>query len=179
MTDVSQVVQTSVTTTDNSPSQDYTHPDDQTTLLHVTPGFKPFTVMELPFFFPLSEWILSRNWTYQWSHSSGNRQDITTTAQQSPVTNTSGLEWVAQNLSHLKTPQVLSELFHQTVLFCTIGCTGKQNSKHVHNFFSRVMFWYFTSNVLALTHVISSLLWKGGGGGRWQYLWATIWDKTQ
>ena len=27
-----QVVETSVTTTDNSPSQDYTHPDDQTTL---------------------------------------------------------------------------------------------------------------------------------------------------
>ena len=39
-----QVVETSVTITDNSPSQDYTHPDDQTTLLHVTPGFKPFTV---------------------------------------------------------------------------------------------------------------------------------------
>ena len=39
-----QVVETSVTTTDNSPSQDYTHPDDQTTLLHVTPVFKPFTV---------------------------------------------------------------------------------------------------------------------------------------
>ena len=29
-----QVVETSVTTTDNSPSQDYTHSDDQTTLLH-------------------------------------------------------------------------------------------------------------------------------------------------
>ena len=28
-----QVVETSVTTTDNSPSQDYTHLDDQTTLL--------------------------------------------------------------------------------------------------------------------------------------------------
>ena len=28
-----QVVETSVTTTDNSPSQDYTHPDDQTTPL--------------------------------------------------------------------------------------------------------------------------------------------------
>ena len=26
-----QVVEMSVTTTDNSPSQDYTHPDDQTT----------------------------------------------------------------------------------------------------------------------------------------------------
>ena len=33
-----QVVETSVTTTDNSPSQDYTPPDDQITLLHVTPG---------------------------------------------------------------------------------------------------------------------------------------------
>ena len=29
------VVETAVTITDNSPSQDYTHPDDQTTLLHV------------------------------------------------------------------------------------------------------------------------------------------------
>ena len=28
-----QVVETPVTTTDNSPPQDYTHPDDQTTLL--------------------------------------------------------------------------------------------------------------------------------------------------
>ena len=28
-----QVVETSVTTTDNIPSQDYTHPDNQTTLL--------------------------------------------------------------------------------------------------------------------------------------------------
>ena len=30
-----QVVETSDTTTDNSPSQDYTHLDDRTTLLHV------------------------------------------------------------------------------------------------------------------------------------------------
>ena len=40
-----QVVKTSVTTTENSPSQDYTPLDDQTTLLHVTPGFKPFIVL--------------------------------------------------------------------------------------------------------------------------------------
>ena len=33
-----QVFETSVATTDSSPSQNYTHPDDQTTLLHVTPG---------------------------------------------------------------------------------------------------------------------------------------------
>ena len=31
-----QVFETSVTTTDNSPSQGYTYPVDQTTLLHVT-----------------------------------------------------------------------------------------------------------------------------------------------
>ncbi|PFX18122.1 LINE-1 retrotransposable element ORF2 protein [Stylophora pistillata] len=41
------VVETSVTTTDNSPSQDYTHPDEHTTLSHVTPGFKPFTAQEI------------------------------------------------------------------------------------------------------------------------------------
>ena len=39
-----QVIETSVITTDSSPSQDYTHLDDETTLLHVTLGFKPFTV---------------------------------------------------------------------------------------------------------------------------------------
>ena len=33
-----QVVETSVATTDNSLSQDYTHPDDQITLLH-NPSF--------------------------------------------------------------------------------------------------------------------------------------------
>ena len=40
-----QVVETSVTTTDNSPSQDYTHLNDSTILLHVTPWFKSFTVV--------------------------------------------------------------------------------------------------------------------------------------
>ena len=33
-----RVIETSVTTTDNSPSQDYTHLHDPTTLLNVTPG---------------------------------------------------------------------------------------------------------------------------------------------
>ena len=44
--DLPQVIETSITTTDNSPSQDYTHPNDQTTPLHVTSGLtlKPFTV---------------------------------------------------------------------------------------------------------------------------------------
>ena len=41
-----QVVEASVTTTDNSPSQDYTHQDDPTTLLHVTPRFKPCTIVQ-------------------------------------------------------------------------------------------------------------------------------------
>ena len=39
-----QVVETSVIVTDNSPFQDYPHPDDHTTQSTVTPGFKPFTV---------------------------------------------------------------------------------------------------------------------------------------
>ena len=41
-----QVVETSVTVTDNSPFQDYPHPDDHTTRSTVTPGFKPFTVLK-------------------------------------------------------------------------------------------------------------------------------------
>ena len=37
-----QVFELSVATSDNSTSQDYTQLDNKTTLLHVTPGFKPF-----------------------------------------------------------------------------------------------------------------------------------------
>ena len=37
-----QVVEKSVIITGNSTSQDYTHQNDQTILLHVTPGFKQF-----------------------------------------------------------------------------------------------------------------------------------------
>ena len=41
-----QVVETSVTVNNNSPIQDYVHPDDQTQLtFEMTPGFKPFTVI--------------------------------------------------------------------------------------------------------------------------------------
>jgi len=40
----SQVVETSVNVTTNSPSQDYTHPDDHNLQTYdMTPGFKPFT----------------------------------------------------------------------------------------------------------------------------------------
>ena len=45
MTSSQVIVETSVTTTDNCP-QDYTHPEDQTTLLHVTPERKPSTVLK-------------------------------------------------------------------------------------------------------------------------------------
>ena len=38
------VVETSVTVNNNSPIQDYIHPDDQTQpTFEMTPGFKPFT----------------------------------------------------------------------------------------------------------------------------------------
>ena len=40
-----QVVETSVTVNNNSPIQDYVHPDDQTQPFEMTPGFKPFTVI--------------------------------------------------------------------------------------------------------------------------------------
>lgn len=39
-----QVLEKLVPTTENSPSQSETHPDAQTTLSHVTPGFIQFTV---------------------------------------------------------------------------------------------------------------------------------------
>ena len=41
-----QVVETSVTVNNNSPIQDYIHPDDQTQpTFKMTPGFKPFTII--------------------------------------------------------------------------------------------------------------------------------------
>ena len=40
-----QVVETSVTVNNNSPIQDYIHPDDQTQpTFEMNPGFKPFTL---------------------------------------------------------------------------------------------------------------------------------------
>ena len=48
-----QVVETSVTVNNNSPFQDYVHPDDQTQpTFEMTPGFKPFTVSFLFLFMP-------------------------------------------------------------------------------------------------------------------------------
>ena len=41
------VVETSVTVNNNSPIQDYVHPDDHTKPIYeMTPGFKPFTLLE-------------------------------------------------------------------------------------------------------------------------------------
>ena len=41
-----EVVETSVTVNNNSPVQDYLHPDEHTqTTYEMTPGFKPFTVL--------------------------------------------------------------------------------------------------------------------------------------
>ena len=43
-----QVVETSVTVNNNSPIQDYVHPDDQSQpTFEMTPGFKPFTKYKL------------------------------------------------------------------------------------------------------------------------------------
>ena len=43
-----QVVETSVNVSSNSPSQDYTHPDDHNLPNYdMTPGFKPFTHLQL------------------------------------------------------------------------------------------------------------------------------------
>ena len=42
-----QVVETSVTVNNNSPIQDYVHPDDEPqATFEMTPGFKPFTVCQ-------------------------------------------------------------------------------------------------------------------------------------
>ena len=42
-----QVVETSVTVNNNSPIQEYVHPDDQTQpTFEMTPGFKPFTTIK-------------------------------------------------------------------------------------------------------------------------------------
>ena len=41
-----QVVETSVIVNNNSPIQDYVHPDDPTQpTFEMTPGFKPFTIL--------------------------------------------------------------------------------------------------------------------------------------
>ena len=57
-----RVVETSVTVNNNSPIQDYVHPDDQTQpTFEMTPGFKPFTVLLL----------LCRQWRGEAGHGVG------------------------------------------------------------------------------------------------------------
>ena len=65
-----QVVETSVNVTNNSPSWDYSHPDDQTTQTTETPGFKPFTVVLITILLYTSEGKVfpNRNWTSQKAH---------------------------------------------------------------------------------------------------------------
>ena len=47
-TSSAQVVETSANVTSNSPSQDYTHPDDHNLRTYdMTTGFKPFTVLQI------------------------------------------------------------------------------------------------------------------------------------
>ena len=47
MTTAQVVVETSGTVYNDSPIQDYVHPDDQThSTFEMTPGFKPFTVLK-------------------------------------------------------------------------------------------------------------------------------------
>ena len=47
-----QVVETSVTVNNNSPIQDYVHPNDQTQpTFEMTPGFKPFTELNVLFLY--------------------------------------------------------------------------------------------------------------------------------
>ena len=56
ITSTTQVVETSVSVITNSPSQDYTHPDDHTLpTYNMMPGFKPFTVNHKLIFF-ISNW---------------------------------------------------------------------------------------------------------------------------
>ena len=63
------IVETSVTVNNNTPIQDYVHPDDQTQpTFEMTPGFKPFTIItndNNDHFFHYLYWLVSQNvyWT--------------------------------------------------------------------------------------------------------------------
>ena len=64
-----KVVETSVTVNNNSPIQDYVHPDDQTQpTFEMTPGFKPFTVIQnfTSFYITLTP---ASDQVHQWSHT--------------------------------------------------------------------------------------------------------------
>ena len=95
-----QVVETSVKVTTNSPSQDYTHPDDHNLRTYdMTPGFKPFTIILYLMYrciFSLSAWsvclvlfreILNLNNTWQivksWWRLSLKQENLGLTTQYS------------------------------------------------------------------------------------------------
>ena len=90
-----QVVDTSVTVNNNSPIQDYVHPDDHTqTTYEMTAGFKPFTENErikkvnfdLPFAHstislnncqtPLINWLLFQGHASSWSLAVAAKKDV-------------------------------------------------------------------------------------------------------
>ena len=48
-----------VTVNNNSPIQDYVHPDDQTQPFEMTPGFKPFTIIDFFMIAPNRPFVLS------------------------------------------------------------------------------------------------------------------------
>ena len=57
-----QVVKMSVKVTPNSPSQDYSHPDDHNLRTYdMTPGFKPFTILN---FIAVDDIVINLDQTY-------------------------------------------------------------------------------------------------------------------
>ena len=71
-----QVVETSVTVNNNSPIQDYVHPDDQTQPFEMTPGFKPFTVSLLICFLLFARLFLSSALTESLAQPNIRRLDV-------------------------------------------------------------------------------------------------------
>ena len=90
LTPTAQVVETSVTVNNNSPIQDYVHPDDQTQpTFEMTPGFKPFTVFRYcsnacPQCHKERHRNLSNIWQSTFKIGEAQIRDITETAPKSP-----------------------------------------------------------------------------------------------
>ena len=90
LTPTAQVVETSVTVNNNSPIQDYVHPDEQTQpTLEMTPGFKPFTVFRYcsnacPQCHKERHRNLSNIWQSRFKIGEAQIRDITETVPKSP-----------------------------------------------------------------------------------------------
>ena len=73
-----QVVETSVKVTTNSPSQDYTHPDDHNLRTYdMTPGFKPFTIIRNSVVLKLEIWGMLHSCKFPGASISSYSQDKT------------------------------------------------------------------------------------------------------